>query len=275
MTDISTLDTPQDGRATPRYAACVEYDGALFSGWQRQNGTRTVQSGVEQALSFVANHAVGVVCAGRTDAGVHATAQIVHFSTPASRSDHGWLRGTNTHLPDGVAIHWIRSVHGDFHARFGARRRRYRYVIANQPVKPALLRHHVSWEYRPLDVSRMRLASRELLGQHDFSAYRAAACQSKNPVKTLYRLDVARSGCFVWLDLEANGFLHHMVRNIAGVLMAIGCGERDVDWARQVLDSRDRTAGGVTAPAAGLYLTGVDYDKRHGLPPAPPPPRFW
>lgn len=261
--------------ATQRFAACVEYDGALFSGWQRQDGTRTVQAAVEAALSFVADHPLGVVCAGRTDAGVHATGQVVHFTSPARRSEYSWLRGTNTHLPDGVAIHWIRPVDAAFHARFKAIRRRYRYVIANQPVKPALLRERATWDYRQLDAGRMARAAISLLGRHDFGAFRAAACQSKNPVRTLQRLDVAREGRFIWLDLQADGFLHHMVRNIAGVLMTIGAGERDADWCRQVLESRDRTAGGVTAPAAGLYLTGVDYDEIYALPPPPPPPRFW
>ena len=270
--DVSGTCEPLAAR---RFAACVEYDGAPFSGWQRQDGTPTVQGAVEGALSFVADHPVVVVCAGRTDAGVHATGQIVHFSTTARRSEFGWLRGTNTRLPDGVAVHWIQPVGDDFHARFKARRRRYRYVIANQKVKPALLRRRASWEYRFLDADRMARAADALLGCHDFSAFRAAACQSKRPVKTLYRVDVARQGTFVWLDLEADGFLHHMVRNIAGVLMAIGAGERDVGWCRQVLDSGDRAAGGVTAPADGLYLTGVDYDEVHGLPQPPPPPRFW
>ncbi|KAA3624390.1 MAG: tRNA pseudouridine(38-40) synthase TruA [Proteobacteria bacterium] len=270
MTDIPTNET----RAS-RFAACVSYDGAFFSGWQRQAGTRTVQEAVEQALSFVANHRVGVACAGRTDAGVHATGQIVHFDSAAPRALHGWLRGGNTQLPEGVAIYWVRPVTADFHARFRARRRRYRYIILNQPVRPALFRRQVSWEYRQLDAGRMAEAASCLLGRHDFSAFRAAACQSRNPVKTLYRLEIGALERWIWLDLEADGFLHHMVRNIAGVLIRIGCGERDVGWCETVLDSRDRTRGGVTAPPGGLYLTGVDYDHRYGLPEPPPAPRFW
>ncbi len=271
-------DTVNEGskRArTRRYAACVEYDGAPFSGWQRQDGTPTVQGAVEQALSFVADHPVSVVCAGRTDAGVHATGQVVHFSTPAERSEFGWLRGTNSRLPGGVAVHWIQAVDDDFHARFKARRRCYRYVIANQRVKPALLRQQVSWDYRALDADRMALAAGSLLGRHDFSAFRAAACQSRSPVKTLHRIEVRRQERFICIDLEADGFLHHMVRNIAGVLMTIGAGEQDVSWCRQVLEARDRAKGGVTAPAAGLYLTGVRYDDLYALPQTPPAPCFW
>ncbi len=258
-----------------RLAAMVEYDGTRFHGWQRQAGSATVQGVVEQALSFVADHPVAVTCAGRTDAGVHATAQVIHFDTPALRSEHGWLRGSNTRLPDGVAIHWIGQVSGDFHARFGARRRRYRYILLAQPVAPALLHARVAWIHRPLHVPAMADAAACLLGRHDFSAFRAAACQSKNPVKTLYRLCVRQHGDFTCLDLEADGFLHHMVRNIAGVLMRIGHGEAPVSWCAEVLASGDRRLGGVTAPPGGLYLTGVDYDDVHGLPPAPPAPRFW
>lgn len=262
-------------KGVTRFAACVEYDGAGFSGWQRQHGARTVQEAVEHALSFVADHGVGVVCAGRTDAGVHATGQIVHFDSRARRSAYGWLRGSNSRLPNDVAIHWVREVDYRFHARFKAVRRRYRYVLLNQRVRPALLRSQVAWEFRDLDPERMATAAACLVGRHDFSAFRAAACQSRNPVKTLHRLEVTASGRWIALDLEADGFLHHMVRNIAGVLMSIGRGEREVGWCREVLESRDRRAGGVTAPAAGLYLAGVDYDAVFGLPPAPPMPCFW
>lgn len=260
---------------TPRYVACVEYDGARFSGWQRQDGTRTVQGEVERALTFVANHEVAVVCAGRTDAGVHATGQVIHFDSPAQRSSYSWLRGANTRLSEGVAIHSVREVAPDFHARFKARRRRYRYVLLNQKVRPALFREQVSFEYRELDAKRMAKASACLLGRHDFSAFRAAACQAKNPVKTMHSLEIRASGRWIWMDLEADGFLHHMVRNIAGVLICIGAREREVGWCREVLESRDRTAGGVTAPPGGLYLTGVDYDPAYEVPPPPPGPRFW
>lgn len=258
-----------------RFAACVEYDGAAFSGWQRQNGARTVQGVVEDALSFVADHPVAAVCAGRTDAGVHATGQVVHFDTRATRAPWNWLRGANTRLPGAVVLHWVHPVAPDFHARFRATRRRYRYVVVNRSVRPALLRGRVTFEYRPLDSARMADAARSLVGTHDFSAFRAAGCQAKNPVKTVHRVDVGASGCYLWLDIEADGFLHHMVRNIAGVLMAIGRGERPASWCAEVLKGRSRTAGGVTAPADGLYLTGVDYGDEFALPPAAPLPRFW
>jgi tRNA pseudouridine38-40 synthase len=260
---------------TRRFAACVEYDGTCFSGWQIQEGTRTVQQAVEGALSFVANHPVRVVCAGRTDTGVHACGQIVHFDSPSERSRDSWLRGANTRLPPGVVLNWVCGVDSTFHARFKARRRRYRYIILNQPVRPALLRSAVSWEYRPLDASRMVDAAKVLIGRHDFSAFRATSCQAKNPVKTIHRLDVMSTGNWIWLDLEADGFLHHMVRNIAGVLMQIARGERDPQWCREVLESLDRRCGGVTAPACGLYLTGVGYDPSYPLPSTPPAPRFW
>ena len=266
---------PANTPMTQRFAACVEYDGVLFSGWQRQPGVRTVQGVVEGALSFVANHPVDVVCAGRTDAGVHAMGQVIHFDSGAQRAQYNWLRGVNTRLPEGVALNWIAPVTDDFHARFKACRRHYRYIIANQRVQPALLRHRATWEYRALDHARMADAATALLGRHDFSAFRAAACQSRNPVKTLYRIDVNRSGRFVWIDLEADGFLHHMVRNITGVLVTIGCGEREPNWCAEVLESRDRRRGGITAPAEGLYLTQVEYDARYDVPPPPSAPRFW
>ncbi len=258
-----------------RFAACIEYDGALFSGWQSQVGVATVQDAVERALSRVADHKVCVVAAGRTDAGVHSTGQTIHFDSLAARTCDAWLRGGNTGLPDGIAIRWVRSVSAEFHARFGARRRHYRYILLNQSVKPALFLHQVSWEYRPLNVSRMREALGHLVGMHDFSAYRASACQSKNPVKTLHRLGLSSRGGWVWLDLEADGFLHHMVRNIAGVLLAIGRCEREPDWALSVLQSRDRRKGGITAPPGGLYLTRVEYDADFDLPEPAQPPAFW
>src|SRR5690606_10305495 len=174
-----------------------------------------------------------------------------------------------------VVLHWVHPVTPDFHARFRATRRRYRYVVVNRSVRPALLRGRVTFEYRPLDSARMADAARSLVGTHDFSPFRAAGCQSRIPVMTVHRVDVGASGCYLWLDVEADGFLHHMVRNIAGVLMAIGGGERRASRCAEVLKGRSRTAGGVTAPADGLYLTGVDYGDEFGLPPAAPLPRFW
>ncbi len=253
-----------------RVAMGVEYDGHPFCGWQYQDHSPSVQEAVERALSQVADEPIRVICAGRTDTGVHGIGQVIHFDTRAERSERAWVMGTNANLPKSVAVQWARPVSEDFHARFSAQRRRYRYVIFNRAVRPTFLQHRVAWAYRPLDEGRMQAAAAPLLGEHDFNAYRAQACQAKSPVRTLYRLDVARHGEFIVLDLEANGFLHHMVRNIAGVLMAIGSGERAVGWSAEVLARRDRRLGGVTAPACGLYLVGVSYPPAFGLPPPAP-----
>ncbi len=251
-----------------RLAMGVEYDGTLFHGWQRQEGTKTVQQAVEEALSRVAAHPVRVVCAGRTDAGVHALEQVIHFDTPARRSPRSWVFGGNAHLPEGVVFLWAKEVDETFHARFSAIERRYRYVILNRPVRPALDRHRVAWEPRPLHVKAMQEAAAHLLGRHDFSAYRAMACQAKSPVRTLKRLEVERRGERIVIDAVADGFLHHMVRNIAGVLMAIGMGKHPPLWAKEVLEGRDRTLGGVTAPPQGLYLAQVTYPAVFALPPS-------
>lgn len=259
-----------------RIALGVEYDGSAFAGWQLQDGDiPTVQSSVEQALTKVADHPVRVICAGRTDAGVHATAQVVHLDTHAERTAHSWVNGANANLPTGVSVQWARPVVEEFHARFSAVRRRYRYVILNREVRPTFLAWRVTWEYRPLDVGLMRQAAQYLLGQHDFSAYRAVACQAKNPVRTIYDLNVTRDRDMVILDLNANAFLHHMVRNIAGVLMDIGAAKRPPEWAREVLEGCDRTLGGVTASPHGLYLTGVLYPDHYALPPLSPSGVVW
>lgn len=258
-----------------RIAAGVEYDGSAFCGWQYQDHSPSVQAAVEKALGKVADEPVRVVCAGRTDTGVHAAGQVIHFDTTAERSEFSWVRGTNSNLPDSVRLLWAKPVDDSFHARFRAQRRYYRYVIFNRPVHPAYLHRRVSWEYRPLDVSLMQQAATPLLGEHDFSAYRAVACQAKSPVRTLYQLDVQRHGQFVILNLAANAFLHHMVRNIAGVLMHIGAGEAEPDWARQVLELRDRTLGGVTAPPDGLYFMQVDYPDQYALPRLPAAAPIW
>jgi tRNA pseudouridine38-40 synthase len=259
-----------------RIALGIEYDGNDFAGWQLQKAeVRTVQGAVEQALSQVADHPLRVICAGRTDAGVHATAQVVHFDTHVKRSMRSWVYGANANLPKSVSIQWARPVSDDFHARFSAVRRRYRYVILNRQVRPTFVAWRVAWEYRPLDEALMRRAARDLVGEHDFSAYRAAACQAKSPVRYLYELAVNRDRDLVILDLEANAFLHHMVRNIAGVLMDIGAGKQAPGWAREVLESRDRTLGGVTAPPHGLYLTGVGYPPHFDLPPLSPSGMVW
>lgn len=258
-----------------RIAMGVEYDGSGFCGWQLQEqGVRTVQGAVEAAVGRVAAHPARVHCAGRTDTGVHATAQVIHFDTRAIRDERAWVFGSNANLPKDVAVLWARPVPEDFHARFSATGRAYRYVILNRPIRPTFLRGRVSWACLPLEATRMAEAARDLLGEHDFSAYRAVACQAKSPVRTIRRLEVTRAGEFVFIDVEANAFLHHMVRNIAGVLMAVGEGVRDPDWTAELLAARDRSAGGVTAPAEGLYLVAVDYPARFGLPTPPPAPDY-
>jgi tRNA pseudouridine38-40 synthase len=250
-----------------RIAVGVQYDGAHFRGWQAQQpGVRTVQASLEQALGKVAAHPVRLACAGRTDAGVHGVGQVAHFDTTAVRSARAWVLGGNANLPDDLSLSWACAVPDEFHARFTALARRYRYLILNQPQRSALWQGRAAWHYRPLDAGRMAEAGQALLGEHDFSAFRAAQCQARHPVRELRELIVQRRGNGIVLEVEANGFLQHMVRNIAGVLMAIGAGERHVEWAQQVLEQRDRTRAGVTAPAAGLYLLAVRYPERFGLP---------
>lgn len=258
-----------------RIALGVEYDGSAFSGWQRQNGARTVQGCVEAALSKVADHPVQVMCAGRTDAGVHARGQVIHFETGAVRTARSWIFGANANLPKDVSMLWAQPVSDNFHARFSARRRRYRYVILSRPVRPTFLAGRVSWDYRVLDEARMAMAAASLVGEHDFTSYRALACQAKTPIRTLYNLDVTRQDDLIFIDLAANGFLHHMVRNIAGVLMAIGAGEREPVWARQILGMRDRTVGGVTASPCGLYLMEVNYPEDFAIPPLEQSAMVW
>lgn len=254
-----------------RIAMGVEYDGAAFHGWQTQQpGVRTVQQELEGALSKVANHPVIVHAAGRTDTGVHGVGQVVHFDTLAERPLRGWLLGCNVNLPDAINVNWAKRVPEDFHARFCARSRSYRYVILNRLARSALWRYRATWRHAPLDADRMQQAARHLIGRHDFSSYRAVACQAKSPVRTLTRLDVTRHGGLVVIDVSADGFLHHMVRNLAGVLIAIGEGQRPTDWSCEVLEHRDRTLGGVTAPPQGLYLVHVGYDGAFDIPEPPP-----
>jgi len=249
-----------------RYAAAVEYDGSAYAGWQRQGHCASVQAVVEAALGSVAAQTISVVCAGRTDTGVHATAQYIHFETSAERGVDNWLRGTNSRLPDDVVLQWVRPVAEDFHARFSALARRYFYVICNRRVRPALLRQRVTWYQWPLSAERMHEAGQSLLGERDFSSYRAVACQSPTPMRRVDHVRVTQIGDFVVIDIQANAFLHHMVRNIAGVLLAIGAGQRPVSWAGDLLLQRDRTLGGVTAPPTGLYLVDVIYPERFQLP---------
>ena len=250
-----------------KIALGVEYNGAAFHGWQAQQpGVRTVQGELQAALSKVANHPVKVTCAGRTDTGVHALGQVVHFESEAQRGERNWLLGCNVNLPDDVAVTWVKPVADDFDARFSARSRRYRYFILNRPARSAVLAGRVTWSHYPLDAQRMHSAAQDLLGEHDFSSYRAVACQAHSPVRTLHRLAVKRIDDFVVLELHANAFLHHMVRNIAGVLMAIGQGEQPISWAKTVLEHRDRTKGGVTAPPQGLYFEQVEYPANFQIP---------
>jgi tRNA pseudouridine38-40 synthase len=250
-----------------RVALGVQYDGSGFRGWQAQQpGTRTVQTVLEQALARVANHPVRLVCAGRTDAGVHGVGQVAHFDTTALRSERAWVLGGNAHLPLDISLNWARETPDDFHARFSALARRYRYLILNRPQRSALWRERATWHYWPLDAERMQRAGQALVGEHDFSSFRAAECQARHPIRDIYELTVRRQGDGVVLEVEANAFLHHMVRNIAGVLMTIGVGDRPVEWAREVLEQRDRTQAGVTAPAQGLYLAAVRYPEQFGLP---------
>ncbi len=243
----------------------IEYDGSGFSGWQVQTHRRSVQAVLEYALSKVANQVITVTCAGRTDAGVHALEQVVHFDTFAERTDDAWLLGGNSQLPDTVRITWVKQAIGDFHARYSAIARFYRYIILNRPVKSALLHHQTSWCYRPLDAEKMHQAAQYLIGHHDFSSFRAHGCQSKSPMRAMYFVDVYREGDKVIIDISANAFLHHMVRNIAGVLMDIGTGKQVLDWMPYLLEIKDRTCAGVTAPPEGLYLGAVYYPEQYGI----------
>jgi tRNA pseudouridine38-40 synthase len=250
-----------------RIALGVEYKGSRYRGWQRQaSGVPTVQETLEKALSRVADSPVSLMCAGRTDTGVHACGQVVHFDTRAVRSMKAWVMGANINLPHDVSVSWARVMPAHFHARFKAIARRYRYVIYNDPIRPAQLGEEITWNHRPLDVGRMAEAAAHLVGSHDFSAFRAGQCQAKSPVKQVHHLRVSQHGKMIVLDIRANAFLHHMVRNIAGVLMTIGAGEREPDWARDVLESRIRRTGGVTAHPFGLYLVQVEYRDEFELP---------
>ncbi|MDX1694708.1 MAG: tRNA pseudouridine(38-40) synthase TruA [Ketobacteraceae bacterium] len=250
-----------------RVALGIEYDGSPFRGWQRQkHDTETVQAHLEAALGFVADHEVSVVCAGRTDTGVHGVGQVVHFDTQALRDEKAWVFGGNARLPDTIAIKWARRVDEEFHARFSATARAYRYAIYNHPVRPAIGMSHLTWNFRPLNLEAMQQAAGCLVGEHDFSSFRAVGCQSKSPVRAVLSLDLYRRDRLIVMDIRANAFLQHMVRNIAGTLMAVGSGKMPVGWVREVLEHRDRTKGGVTAPPYGLYFMKVDYPDHFGIP---------
>jgi len=248
-----------------RVALGVEYNGSQFCGWQRQSNADSVQQRVEKAISIVADTPIFTTTAGRTDTGVHATEQIIHFDCENERELKAWIMGVNSNLPNSVSVLWAKRVNDDFHARYSALSRRYRYIIFNRATRPALLDELVTWEYAKLDLVKMQQAAKCLLGKHDFTSYRAVACQANSPIRTIQELSLHQHNEFIFMDILADGFLHHMVRNIMGVLIAIGRGERAENWSHEVLVERDRTLGGITAAAAGLYLVKVQYDERYDL----------
>jgi len=254
------------GVGMKRIALGVEYAGDAFVGWQSQAGGGAVQDALEGALRAICAHPVRVHCAGRTDAGVHATAQVVHFDTWAERARGAWVRGVNALLPPAVVVRWAVEVDPSFHARYRACARRYRYILYNAPVRPALLARRVGWFHAPLDVARMAEAATCLVGRHDFSAFRAAGCQAKTPVRNMYAVSVVRSGAFIVFDFHADGFLHHMIRNLVGALCYVGKGRHPVGWIADLLASRDRSRGAPTFSPDGLYLCGVDYPSCWPLP---------
>jgi len=258
-----------------RIAVGVEYKGTHFCGWQAQKGVRTVQECLEGALGCVADQSVRVVTAGRTDTGVHASGQVVHFDTDRERSDYSWLRGANSNLPRDVRVTWVRHVNDDFHARFKAEERSYRYVIQVSSSPPAILNGLCAWVHYELNAALMQEGVSRLLGRHDFSAFRAAGCQARTPVRTVRGATVQQSGAWFWLDIMADAFLQHMVRNIVGSLILVGRGERRPEWMAELLHGKDRTRAGAAAPPEGLYLTGVRYAGEHGIPGPVEPPRFW
>ena len=257
-----------------RIAAVVEYDGSVFCGWQRQSHSPGVQAEVERALSKVAAEPVAVACAGRTDTAVHATNQVIHFDTLALREPHNWILGANANLPNGIRLHWAGQMPQTFHARFSAAARTYRYIIANEPYRPALCHAGLSWQRKPLDLKRMQAAVAHLPGERDFSSFRAAGCQSKTAMRNMHYVEVWRQGSLVVIELRANAFLLHMCRNIAGALMAVGCGERAPEWIDELMALRDRNRADVTAPPNGLYLVNVDYPQEFQLPALRPGPHF-
>lgn len=249
-----------------RIALGIEYDGSRFLGWQTQPGGGTVQDVVEAALGAVAGLRVSTVCAGRTDRGVHAIAQVVHFDAPVERPETAWVRGVNAMLPESVAVLWSKRVSDDFHARYSAQSRTYRYLLINRPVRPALDARHAGWFHAPLDLEAMREAALHLVGEHDFSAFRSAECQARNPVRILHTVIVERIGESIVFTLRANAFLQHMVRNIVGALVYVGKGKHRPGWMREVLESHDRANCAPTFGPEGLYLTEVQYAPGWQLP---------
>ncbi|TDF39845.1 tRNA pseudouridine(38-40) synthase TruA [Alteromonadaceae bacterium M269] len=249
-----------------RYALGVEYNGSQYNGWQRQREVNTVQQELEEALSQIADEPITVSCAGRTDAGVHATGQVVHFDTTKNRVDRAWTLGMNTKLPDDIAVRWVKQVPDHFHARFSATARRYRYIVLNQQMRSGILKSGLSHHYPPLDVDAMMRASRCLIGEHDFTTFRATFCQAKTPNREIKHLTIKRLGEYVVIDIQANAFLHHMVRNIVGTLFTVGEGEKPESWVEELLLLKDRVAAAATAKPHGLYLVDVSYPDEFELP---------
>jgi tRNA pseudouridine38-40 synthase len=250
-----------------RIALGVSYNGQSFEGWQSQASGLTVQDALESALSrFIDQGPVSTICAGRTDAGVHGLMQVVHFDTEVERAESSWVRGTNTYLPDSVAIQWARTVPDTFHARFDARRRRYAYVLLSSPVRPSIEAGRVGWVFRPLSLPAMQAGAAQLLGEHDFTSFRASQCQAKSPIKQMLRIDIRQRGPYWCFEFEANAFLHHMIRNIMGCLIAIGTEQQPPEWMGTVLQARDRDAAAPTFSPDGLYFLGPVYDEGLNLP---------
>jgi tRNA pseudouridine38-40 synthase len=249
-----------------RIALGVEYDGSPYSGWQSQQGVNTVQDELQLALSGIASEPVSVIAAGRTDAGVHAIEQVVHFDANVERELTAWVRGANALLPKSIAVLWAHPVPEEFHARFSAQARSYRYWLINRPVRSAVYAGKAGWFHKPLDLEMMREAAAFLLGEHDFSAFRSSECQAKSPIKNLAQLDIAKRGNDLTFDLEADAFLHHMVRNIVGCLVYVGKGKYPPEWLREVLQSRSRIKAAPTFSPEGLYLRRITYDPKWGLP---------
>ncbi|HYF97540.1 MAG TPA: tRNA pseudouridine(38-40) synthase TruA [Coxiellaceae bacterium] len=257
-----------------RFALGLSYQGTAYHGWQTQDNLPCVQTLLEEALSRVAAHPVSVICAGRTDAGVHASEQIIHFDTEAVRDEYAWLMGTNSYLPPDISVQWVKAVSANFHARLRATSRCYRYVIYNSPIRPGILHNAVTWHYRALNVVAMHEAAQHWVGEHDFSSFRSSVCQAKTPQRQIHTIEIHQQQSLIVIEVIGNAFLHHMVRNMVGVLFLIGQGFKKTEWALEVLEAKDRRVAGMMAPANGLYLTKISYPAEFGLPITPNGPFF-
>jgi len=259
------VNTDLEGN-TKRLALGIEYDGSTYHGWQRQTHAASVQESLEKTLSEVADHPIEVICAGRTDTGVHATSQVVHFDYKKPRPESAWLRGANSLLPQSISIRYAKSISDDFHARFSALSRSYLYVIDNHSIKPAIMGHGLTWIKGKLDADKMNIAAKHFIGEQDFTSFRSSRCQSKNANRNIHSLTCTRYDDYLVIEVTANAFLHHMVRNIVGTLIEIGDGRRSSDWVREIIDVKNRCSAGVTAPANGLYFVAVEYPEHYNLP---------